>query len=144
MSKKQALTNRSYEAEIVIFGLSAILLVIAWFQYPDTDPFWWMMPAGMISVYFTHRFTSAKLNSKVKRPVRSTEKELSWKQIALGLCIYAVMYAMFAITTGLIRGSVENYNEWLSLPIGLTYFVLAHLAVKRLEKSGKQEGQSSC
>lgn len=144
MSKKQALTTRSYETEIVIFGFSAIFLVVALLQYPDIDPFCWMMPVGMISVYFTHRLTSATLNSKVKRPVRSTEKDRSWKEIALGLSIYAGMYAMYVITTGLLRGNIENYNEWFSLPISLAYLVLALIAVDRLEKSAKQESKSSC
>lgn len=143
MSIKQPFSTRSYEVEIVIFGIAACLLVVGLLQHPNTEPFWWMMPAGIISVYFTHRFTSARLNSKAKKPARSTEKEVSWKLIALGLLIYVVMYAMSAVTTALLRGSVEHYNEWLSLPIGLTYFFLAHMAVKRLEKSGKQEDQSS-
>lgn len=128
MSKQQEVGKPSYIQEIVIFGFAAVALILAVLKYPNTNLLAWFIPAGVIAVYLVHRFLTGELDKKHRKSVSSSENSVSWKQLSIQIATYVSLYL---ITTGLLRGSVQGYNELFSVCIAVGYFFLVPLALKK-------------
>lgn len=122
--------NKSTVEEIAVIGSISAAFVPAMMQStPATNPIAWIAPSGIIAVYVLFRLWNADWRKETKKRNEPVKPEPSWTQLAIQLALYTGLYF---ITTGLLRGNIDGYNELFSVLIALGYFVAVPFVLKRL------------
>jgi hypothetical protein len=128
-SPVQPLLKMGTKIEIAIIGGVASLWLAAMSQIsPINNPLAWLIPCGIIVVYVLFRLWTRSASSRKPKPMKAEKEQPVWWQLAIQMVAF---YALYFVTTGLLRGSVEGYTEWYSVVITVVYFFGVQMVLNR-------------
>lgn len=117
---QQQLRNSNKEVAVIAFVVGFWVVIMSQLTtLPDTLV--WLVPGCIVGVYTLFRLWQAAITGKARKPAIPEAKQLTSVQVAIQMVTY---FALYFTTAGLLRVSLDDYNELFSVIIAVSYFLV--------------------